>query len=453
MITAIVLGLGDRGKIYSNYALSNPDRFKIIAGADPDEKKREFFSTQFNLTSAKLYTSWELLLEKGKIADVAIITLPDTLHFEPTMAAMKLGYHILLEKPMATTKEECEILSQTSLELNRVLQICHVLRYTDFYSKISETLESGMIGKVVNINMMENVSYYHYAHSFIRGNWHNREKSSPMILAKCSHDLDVMYWFANSKPKLISSFGGLDHFTTEHSDIPERCTDGCPIEDSCLYYAPRIYEEILPLLHITSKSGKTLDKSVARLAIKYPKLKKYPPFSKINDYYGWPVSIITPESSLEGKREALETGPYGRCVYKVEDHNVVDHQVVSVLFDNNITGTLTMHGHSSEEGRFIRIEGTRGTIIGEFLTSHQSLDYIDSLTNKKNRLFQSTRIDGHGGGDEVFIEKFVSLIERKKHGEIVESSTDSTISIVSHLMAFAADEARVNRKLIHFSNF
>ncbi|MCE7733524.1 MAG: Gfo/Idh/MocA family oxidoreductase [Candidatus Heimdallarchaeota archaeon] len=439
--------------MYSNFALSEPTKFKIIAGADPDEEKRKYFSNQFNLENTNLFTSWEQLFDKGKIADIAIITLPDTLHFDPAMAAMKLGYHVLLEKPMATTKEECEILSKTSEEHKRILQICHVLRYTNFYSKINESLKSGLIGDVVNINMMENVSYYHYAHSFIRGNWHNRDKSSPMILAKCSHDLDAMYWFANSKPKLISSFGGLDHFTIDQDNIPERCTDGCPIENSCLYYAPRIYEEILPLLHITAKSGKTTDKVVAKLTMKYPNLKKITPFSKINNYSGWPVSVITAEKSIEAKRSALENGPYGRCVYKVEDHDVVDHQVVSVLFENNITATLTMHGHSSEEGRFIRIEGTKGTIVGEFLTSHQSLEHIDSLTNAKSILYRSAQIDGHGGGDEVLIENFVDLVESTKRNENVQGFTDSSVSLISHLMAFAADKARIDKTVIEFENF
>lgn len=454
MISAIILGLGDRGKTYSTYAVTHPEKLIIIAVADPDEHKRNYFQEKFNLAQNNIFASWENILEKGKIADVAIITTPDHLHYEPAIKAMKLGYDILLEKPMAPTKNECKTLDKIAREENRILQICHVLRYSNFYSKINTALKTGKIGNIVNITMLENVSYYHYAHSFIRGNWHNRENSSPMILAKCCHDLDLMYSFAGAIPDKITSFGGLDHFKKDRDDLPARCTDGCPIKENCLYYAPRIYEDILPLLHITSKSGKSVDKAVAKLAIKFPHLKNYPPFSKINQYNGWPVSVITPETSIDAKRKALDTGPYGRCVYNVKDHNVVDHQVVSVLFENNITATLTMHGHSSEEGRYIRIDGTKGTIVGDFLSSGEYLEHIDSQTNKKTILYDSKGISvDHGGSDQIIISDFIDLIENKKLGNKIIAKTNSKISLISHLMAFAADESRIQNKIVEFEEF
>lgn len=453
MITAIVIGLGDRGNVYSDYALSQPEKFKIVGAADIDEIKRSEFKEKFQLTGDQIYRSWQDILREEKLSDVVIITTPDTVHFEPAMQAMELGYDILLEKPMAPTKEECLTLNETSAEIGVILQIGHVLRYTKFYSMINDWIAKGSIGDIVNITMSENVSYYHYAHSFIRGNWHNRERSSPMILAKCCHDLDAMYWFARSNPEKISSFGGLNHFTSPHPDLPDRCTDGCPISDSCLYYAPRIYEDILPLLHVTLKSGTIFEKIITHMAMKYPILKKYRPFSIINEYGGWPVSVITPDHSLEGKRDALENGPYGRCVYKVEDHNVVDHQQVGVLFENGITANLTMHGHSSEEGRSIRIDGTKGTLSGEFYLSHQKLIHVESLTNKRTTIIDINRTQAHGGGDSILIAEFVNLVEKKKKGEPQEAKASVSNSIISHLMAFAADEARLEQSIVNFKEF
>jgi predicted dehydrogenase len=452
VITAIVIGLGERGNVYSDYALLHPERFKIVGAADIDKEKRIYFQKKFQLNSDQIYESWQDILQ-DKLADVAVIATPDTVHFEPAMQAMKLGYDVLLEKPMAQTLDECVTLDETSKANNCILQIGHVLRYTKFYSLIKEHLRSDIIGDIVHINMSENVSYFHYAHSFVRGNWNNRENSSPMILAKCCHDLDLMHWFTESKPDKISSFGGLNHFNSPRSDLPERCTDGCPIADSCLYYAPRIYEEVLPLLHISLKSDNIINKIIIKLAIKFPWLKLYKPFSKINDYGDWPVSVITKDPSLRGKREALENGPYGRCVYKIKDHNVVDHQQVSILFKNGITGSLIMHGHSSEEGRSIRIDGTRGTIVGEFMLSHQKLYHIDSLTNKKSEILNIKRESGHGGGDIILTGQFIEVVGKKKHNEKYEVQTSVDKSLISHLMAFAADRARLEGSIIDFTDF
>lgn len=453
MITAIVIGLGERGDVYSDYALSFPHRFSIVGAADIDAKKRLLYQEKFQLSGDQIYESWQDILKDKKLADVAIIATPDAVHFEPAMQAMKLGYDVLLEKPMAPTREECVKLNETSKANDCILQIGHVLRYTRFYLSIKEHLDKGIIGNIVNINMSENVSYYHYAHSFVRGNWNNRENSSPMILAKCCHDLDLMYWFTESNPDKISSFGSLNHFENPREDLPERCTDGCPIADSCLYYAPRIYEEILPLLHVSLKSDNLINRIIIKLAMRYPWLKLYSPFSKINEYSGWPVSVVTDDFTLEGKRKALENGPYGRCVYKIKDHNVVDHQQVSILFENGITGTLTMQGHSSEEGRTIRIDGTKGTIIGEFMLSHQKLIHIDSLTNKKSVLLDIKRESGHGGGDIILIGQFIEITQKKKNKEKFKVKTSAEKSLISHLMAFAADKSRLEQSIVEFRDF
>lgn len=453
MITAIVIGLGDRGNVYSDFALSYPNRLKIVGAADIDDTKRYHFSNKFKLSSDQIFHSWEEMLEDKKIADVVIITTPDPIHFDPAIKAINLGYDVLLEKPMAPTKEECVALNKANKEKGGILLIGHILRYTQFFSSIKEYLAKGKIGDIVHINLSENVSYYHYAHSFVRGNWNNKENSSPMILAKCVHDLDVLYWFTNSKPDKISSFGGLNYFKNTRDDLPDRCTDGCPIEDTCLYYAPRIYEDIHPLLHIALKSGTVFEKLIIRLALRFPGLKNYKPFSRINEYDGWPVSVISQDNSIKGKRKALERGPYGRCVYRIKDHNVVDHQEVSILFKNGITSNLVMHGHSSEEGRTIRIDGTRGTLFGEFFLSHQKLTHVDSLTNKKSIVVDTKDSKGHGGGDGALIAEFIELIEKKKNGEKYEVKTSVSKSLISHLMAFAADKARLEQKVVDFKEF
>ncbi len=454
MITAIVIGAGDRGRIYSDYQFKHPDKLKIVGIAEINQLKRNKFVSKYNLDDKYVFSSWEMVFELDKFADAVFITTPDNLHLKPALMAIEKGYHVLLEKPMAPRFEQVVQIVKAYRDTETVVQVCHELRFTNFYRKIYDTIQTGILGEIINISMQENVSYYHYAHSFIRGNWNNRENSAPMILAKCSHDMDLLYWFASSPPSRISSFGGLKYFKKYNSEqLADRCTDGCIEEDMCLYYAPRLYEEIIPILHILNKSDNITDRIVSGMVLKKPAIKRIPPFNKVNEYNGWPVSILTEDSNMSVRREALKSGPYGRCVYKVEEHDVVDHQVVSIEFVNNITATLTMHGHSSEEGRYIRIDGTRGTIEGTFKTSRIFLQFTDSLSNKKEIIFDEYLGGGHGGGDHRIVDDFISNIESRKKGDNTKVLTDVKQSFVSHAMAFAADEARLNGKIIDMREY
>ncbi|MHA2251067.1 MAG: Gfo/Idh/MocA family oxidoreductase [Candidatus Kariarchaeaceae archaeon] len=450
-ITGIIIGTGDRGKTYGQFALDHPSQLKIVAAADPHKEKLENFRLDHEISTENCYSSWEDILLEDQIAETAIITTPDQMHVEPAITAMEQGYHVLLEKPMAITPEDCLKLVQKAEETNKILQVCHVMRYTHFYSSIHKLVKSGKIGELVNISLRENVSHYHYAHSFIRGNWNNRKQSSPMILAKCCHDLDFLYWVVDSDPCKISSFGSQIHFGQNNAplDGPERCTDDCPVESTCLYSAPRLYLNIIPLLHATQKGGSRLEKIITKGGLNFPLLKKFPPFNRINQYNGWPVSVITEDLTEEGKLRALREGPYGKCVYKIPDHDVVDHQVVNIEFDNQVTANLTMHGHAHEEGRTIRVDGTRGTLIGEFLLSGQQLILFDSLSGTKKVIQKTGLQDGHGGGDPLLMEAFVEAVKTKQKDASYLPLTGARASLMSHLMAFAADKSRLEGSIIN----
>ena len=233
---------------------------------------------------------------------------------------------------------------QAAEERGRLLMICHVLRYTAFFSALHQILASGRLGRIITVEHRENVAYWHMAHSFVRGNWRNSQVESPMILAKCCHDMDILYW--NLGPvRRLSSFGSLSHYRPENAPpgAPERCTDGCPAADECPWYAPRLY---------------------------------------LHGHTGWPVSVISEDLSQEARRRALETGPYGRCVYHC-DNDVVDHQTVNLEFESGASGTLFMHGHSHEEGRTMRYDGTRATLRGRFGYGFgDSIEIHDHLTGR-----------------------------------------------------------------------
>ncbi|MCK4848135.1 MAG: Gfo/Idh/MocA family oxidoreductase, partial [Candidatus Heimdallarchaeota archaeon] len=269
MISAVLCGAGNRGKdVYGVYALQHPKDIVFVAVAEPNPVRRNEFATAHNIESQRCFESWEELLEQPKMADVAFITTQDQLHTQPTLKALEMGYHVLLEKPMAATLEECLLLTKKADECELELRIAHVLRYTPFFRKIKDLISTGRIGDVITIDLRENVSYYHYAHSFVRGNWNNLVKSSPMILAKSCHDMDILYWLVGVPVKYISSFGSLLHFRSENapSGASGRCL-GCPAATSCKYYAPRLYIDIVPLLHVVAKSKLRRDRIIAKLAL------------------------------------------------------------------------------------------------------------------------------------------------------------------------------------------
>ncbi|HYN89638.1 MAG TPA: Gfo/Idh/MocA family oxidoreductase, partial [Ardenticatenaceae bacterium] len=329
-ITAVLAGAGNRGYYsYGPYALEHPDELRFVAVAEPDPLRRARFAETHGIPPERCFASWEELVARGQIADAFFNMTQDQSHHASTLAALRAGYDVLLEKPMATRLADIIGLVQAAEGSGRLLQVCHVLRYTPFWSTLHEIVASGRLGEIITVEHRENVVYWHMAHSFVRGHWCSVERSSPMILAKCCHDLDLLCWNMGRPVRRLHSFGSLIHFHPEKAPpgATERCTDPCPAGDICPFDARRLY----------------LD----------PERRH------------WPVTAITDDLSLEGRLRALQAGPWGRCVYK-SDNDVVDHQTVNMEFEGGASVLLVMHGHSHEEGRTMRYDGSRATLRGSF---------------------------------------------------------------------------------------
>jgi predicted dehydrogenase len=466
-ITAILIGAGNRGMdVYGNYALKFPDKLKFVAVAEPIQFRKEKFARLHKIPLKRTYNSWEEILGEEKLADIAFVCTQDQMHIDPTLIALDRGYNILLEKPMAHTLEGCIKIVKKVEETKRILGICHVLRYTNFFLTVKETILKGLLGNIVNISQRENISWYHMAHSFVRGNWRNVDLSSPMILQKCCHDLDLLFWMVGCKSKKISSFGSLKHFVPSNAPkgSPYYCVEGCPIEKTCLYYAPRIYIDIIPIIQILEKSNQFGFKILANLRKKHIRLltilsKLIKLINRLRYWREWPVGPmysglpeeITEDYSDETKIEILKSNPYGRCVYKC-DNDVVDHQVVNIEFENDVTANLTMHGFSEREGRTLRIDGTKATLIGQFSDSGQEIILFDPFSGTKKVIFsQKLTIDssGHGGGDFALVDAFLETLHSNKSQPL----TNAIDSLESHLMAFAANESRLQAKVVDMENF
>lgn len=454
---AVFIGAGQRGaEAYAPYALRNPDEIRFVAVAEPVLSRRQAFANQYRIPQQYQFSTWEELLAVPQIGEAALICTQDWQHAQAAIAAMQAGYHVLLEKPMATNEADCRQLVATSELTGRQLHICHVLRYTRHFQKMREIVQSGLLGDVVNVDHRENVSFWHMAHSYVRGNWRNCEQSSPMILAKCCHDLDILPWLLGRKCVRLSSVGNLIHFKQENAPpgAPNRCTDGCAASDHCPYYAPYIYLDRTPFWGSVADTAQRLSRWVTRMQMNHPGWvqllgKVIPVMREVSDYRGWPFTVLAADPTFENIYEALKKGPYGRCVYHC-DNNVVDHQVVSMEFEGGVSVTLTMHGHSHAECRTTRIEGSRGRLLAEMGNGGSRIILDEHRSEKRSVIDTSARIkSGHGGGDEALMAYFVrSVIEGNPH--TLQAAKDA---LESHLMAFAAEKARLDRRVINAEQF
>lgn len=407
MIEAALIGAGNRGKdVYGKYALDHPNEIKFMAVAEPDDNKRSEFVKSHRISSDLSFKNWEELLEKEKLCDAIFICVQDRKHYMPAIAALKKGYNVLLEKPMASDLKECIDIANAAKKYDRILTVAHVLRYTNFFERIKEIIDSKAIGDIININLNENTAYWHFAHSYVRGNWANSATSSPIILAKSSHDMDILYWLMGKKPKKISSFGSLKYFKKDNAPIDsgERCLD-CDIEYKCPYSAKKIY---------------------------------------LTENVDWPVSVISTDHSMEGRIKALKDGPYGRCVYKC-DNNVCDHQVVNIEFDGGSTACFTLNAFTHDLTRKIEVIGTLGTISGDLTENKIEINLFDG---EKDLIYVKNIGGRHSGGDVGLMKYFIRQLEN--NDDVLTSAENS---LMSHVMAFAAEESRLNYKVVDIDKF
>ena len=402
-----LIGAGQRGMIYAEYACCKKN-VEITAVVEPHEGRRTIAAEKFGIGKANCFSRVEDFFAKGKLCDAVILATMDKDHFGHAMAALDCGYDILLEKPISPDPRECMLIGRKAKELGRKITVCHVLRYTNFFSKLKEIVDSGELGRIVAIEHSENVGNFHIAHSFVRGNWRRSEESSPIIMQKSCHDMDILTWLVGSEAKKIASFGSLRHFKEENA--PEgsaaRCLQ-CGAADSCQYNAVRAY---LPVRG------------------------------------SWPATLLGPDQSEEGILKALETSPYGRCVYRC-DNDVCDHQVTIIEFKNGVNVSFTLSGFTNRMCRNIKIMCEYGEI-----NACDDGDQIEITRFNSNQveqisktLIRTAQVEGfHGGGDSLLMEDFISNLESGS----AESKTTIERSIESHIMAYAAELSRVTGRVV-----
>ncbi len=411
------IGCGARAQTYAQLAARRPDRFEIVAAANPRAERVEKLRRISANPDFRGFANAEALLSAGKLADVIIIATPDDYHYEPCRRALELGYDVLLEKPIATRVEEVLDIERRALRARRRVMVCFVLRFAAFYRKVKEIIASGALGEIVSIQASEGVMPWHQAHSFVRGHWSVVGRSSPMILSKCCHDTDIIHWLFGRRCRRIASFGSLEFFHPGHAPagVPPRCTDGCPVGDTCAYNALRY----------------TSDKRVPWLAMVFDRAQE----ATVEEIIAW-----------------LRVSPWGRCVYRC-DNDAVDRQVLAMEFEGGVTGTFTMTAF--ENGRHLEIYGTRGVLKGGETYRNHFGTHLTFIPHEGEVVrFTVQAEDGgyelHGGGDAGLVNALYDEMT-KPPGVPLEAGLDSTVH--SHLIGFAAEEARRTGQTVDMVEF
>lgn len=401
-VTAIVLGAGNRGNVYGNYALSYPEELDIVGVAEPIPIRQERFGDRHAIPADRRYVTWEHVFEQPKFADAVIITTPDHLHYGPAMQALAMGYDLLLEKPIAQRWEECKAILDLATANDRIVAVCHVLRYSPYYRKVKAVIDSGILGQVVSLQHLEPIQHVHMSHSFVRGNWRREADTNPIILAKSCHDLDMLRWWIGRSCERVASFGSLSWFRAENapSGSTARCTDGCAVEAECPYSAKRIYYDQRTWLH----------------------------------HFDLPEA--EPARGEAIMRE-LREGPYGRCVYRC-DNDVADHQILSLEFAGGVTANFSMEAFTHYAGRRTRVMGSMGDLVGD----ERDLLITDFRGGEQEHWRVTDHVDldsGHGGGDWGLVRDWLRAVDQQDPTQLTSTLA---ASMESHLMGFLAEKSR-----------
>lgn len=401
MKTVAILGAGNRGMDVYGKLIKQRKDLKVVAVAEKNKIRRNKFAEEHNIPPFKQFNSWEDLLIKDKIADGIIIATGDKEHYEPLIKSLKKGYKVLCEKPITDSYEEMKSLYNDYKQYSNNVMVSHVLRYTPFFRKLKEIIKKKEIGSIRFINLIENIGFFHFAHSYVRGNWRNKSVGAPIILAKSCHDLDILYWLLESQYLKVYSDTSKKYFNKDNiiKDAGFRCLE-CKVEDKCPYSAKKIY---------------------------------------LNSEDDWPVSTITEDLTESGRINALKNTNYGKCVYR-SDNDQHDVQSLLLKFENGINVHFTLHAFSKEMTRKINIYGSHGEIEGDLDKGEiQVRPFINDNTNIEVD-FQG----GHAGGDEKLINSFANFLNNKS-----DNITNLLTSLESHFAALAAEKSRKADRAIY----
>lgn len=395
----VAIGVGNRMRTYMHYVQSHPDRARLVAVVEPDDIRRNAMADQFGIPAERRYSTYEQFFQNPIEADAAFICTPEREHFTPCIAALKAGYHVLLEKPVAQTYQQCLQIYEASKKYNRIVSVCHVLRHHPCFIKIKELVDSGKFGRIISMTHTEDVGLDRMTHSYVRGSMNTEGGNNPMLLAKCCHDIDFLSWISGSECRRLSSFGSRLWFRSENAPegSADRCVN-CQIEKQCPYSAVDLYWRRRQWINnFDVREGQTIEDVI---------------------------------------QHQLHHGEYGRCVYHC-DNDVVDNQVLTMQMTDGSLITLCMDAFTHRDGRSTDIKMTDGEIL-----SDGKKIIVTDFANRRCDIIDFTEVSKqpfHAGADLKLVENFIDAVQ--VNPDVLVGTTIEE-SLKSHKICFEAERSR-----------
>ncbi len=405
-VSIVAIGAGNRTLKYLEYIGIHPELVRLVGVVELNDIRRNKVAERFGLEASQCYVDYHDFFKASKQADAVMVCTPENMHFEPTMLAIEAGYHVLLEKPIAQTMEECQAIGEAARKKGVLVSVCHVLRYHPYFMKIKELVESGELGHIISINHRTSVGVDRSAHGFVRGIWRSERLSNPMLMSKCCHDIDFLLWLTKTPCRKLTSFGSLRWFKEKNAPegSAERCID-CQVESRCPFSAIDLYKVRRDWIsNFDIPQGKTID------------------------------DVID---------DQLREGLYGRCVYRC-DNDVVDHQIVSMEMESEVTINFSMDIFTLKDNRETHISLTEGEIDGDenrlrvrrFRGAEETVYDFSDLAHQPF----------HAGADLAIVADFIDVI-RSGRRDLV---TSIDLSVESHRICFEAERSRKEQCTILF---
>lgn len=405
-VSIVAIGAGNRTNKYLEYVKQHPDKVKLVGVVELNDIRRKHVADCFSLDASQCFVDYRDFFQHPVEADAVMICTPENMHFEPTMQAIERGYHILLEKPIAQTLEECMLIAQAARKHDVLVSVCHVLRYHPYFMKIKELVDSGELGNIISINHRTSVGLDRTAHGFVRGLWRKEAVTNPMLMSKCCHDIDFLLWLTKTPCRKLTSFGSLRWF--KEKNAPEgsaaRCVD-CKVESRCPFSAVDLYRVRRDwIANFDVPEGKTIDEVV---------------------------------------EEQLRYGLYGRCVYRC-DNDVVDHQIVSMEMESEVTINFSMDVFTVKDNRETHICLTEGEIDGD-----ETRLKVCRFRGAKEEVYDFSDLAHqpfHAGADLNIVADFIDAIQKNRRNVV----TSIEQSVESHRICFEAERSRKEQRTILF---
>lgn len=405
-VSIVAIGAGNRTNKYLEYVRRNPDKARLIGVVELNDLRRQKVADEFGLDASCCYTDYRDFFRSPQKADAVMICTPENMHFEPAMLAIEAGYHVLLEKPIAQTLEECMAIGEAARRKNVIVSVCHVLRYHPYFIKLKELACSGELGNIISINHCTSVGVDRATHSFVRGLWSREADTNPMLISKCCHDIDFLLWLTKTRCRKITSFGSLRWFRSKNAPegSAERCID-CKVEAQCPFSAVDLYRVRRDWIsNFDIPQGKTIDQVI---------------------------------------EDELREGKYGRCIYHC-DNDVVDHQIVSMEMDSEVTINFSMDLFTLKDHRKTHICLTEGEIDG-----NETLLRVRRFRGGAETVYDFSNLSHqpfHAGADLDIVADFIDAI----HSEEKYLRTSIDLSVESHRICFEAERSRKEQRMVLF---